>query len=62
MGKIGRPGPTSESLKTLLEEAGFVDIEVHNYKQPIGPWPKDKKLKQVGAMVSFFPSFVGVEC
>ncbi|KAI5845348.1 S-adenosyl-L-methionine-dependent methyltransferase [Tricharina praecox] len=47
---IGRPAPTVASMRANLETAGFVDIHVCAYKQPFGPWPKDKRLKHVGAM------------
>ena len=64
--KIGRPPYVDgESLKRNLEMAGFCDVQVHAYKQPFGPWPKDKRLKNIGAMgilsaetgmlISFFP-------
>jgi hypothetical protein len=29
-------------------DAGFVDVEEHILKLPVGPWPKDKRLKNVG--------------
>lgn len=32
-----------------MEAAGFVDVEEHVLKLPIGPWPKEQRLKQVGA-------------
>lgn len=32
-----------------MEEVGFVDVQQHALKLPIGPWPKDKRLKKVGA-------------
>jgi len=51
MQKLGRPAyVTGESLKENLEKAGFVDVKVLGYKQPFGPWPKEKRLKHVGAM------------
>ncbi|KAL2213557.1 S-adenosyl-L-methionine-dependent methyltransferase [Sarocladium strictum] len=31
-----------------MEAAGFVDIDEYTVKSPIGRWPKDKKLKEVG--------------
>ena len=34
--------------KTMMEAAGFQDVEVREYKLPIGPWPADKELKEVG--------------
>ena len=35
--------------KAMMEEAGFVDVQEHIYKIPTNPWPKDKRLKKVGA-------------
>jgi SAM-dependent methyltransferase len=34
--------------KQGLEEAGFVDIVVKDYKCPIGDWPRDPKQKEIG--------------
>jgi len=51
MTKIGRPPATAEVMRKLLEDAGFVNVKIHPYKQPLGPWPKDKQLKRIGAMV-----------
>ncbi|KAA8896239.1 S-adenosyl-L-methionine-dependent methyltransferase [Sphaerosporella brunnea] len=48
---MGRPPPTVELLQRRLRTAGFVDIQAFAYKQPLGPWPKDPRLKQIGAMV-----------
>jgi hypothetical protein len=31
-----------------VEEAGFVDITVKEYKVPVGDWPEDEGLKTVG--------------
>lgn len=33
----------------MMEQAGFADVEEHVVKLPIGPWPKNKQLKTVGA-------------
>jgi len=32
----------------LLEQAGFVNIKTHEAPTPIGTWPKNKRLKQIG--------------
>jgi hypothetical protein len=37
-------------MKALLQDVGFVDVEVMTAKEPLGPWPKDERLKRVGAM------------
>ena len=35
-----------------MEEAGFVDIEEARYKVPVGRWPKDPKLKEIGTCIA----------
>ncbi|KAI5809234.1 S-adenosyl-L-methionine-dependent methyltransferase [Pyronema omphalodes] len=50
MNKMERPPLTPESMKTLLEKAGFEDIHVSEAKEPVGPWPKDPRQKRIGAM------------
>ena len=35
-------------FKKQMEDAGFQNVEVREYKLPIGPWPLDPKLKEVG--------------
>ena len=43
---------SSAGLKTQAEKAGFVNVQINEYKVPIGTWPKDKKLKLLGAYQS----------
>lgn len=31
-----------------MEEAGFINVTVKEYKTPFGPWPKDKRLREAG--------------
>lgn len=31
-----------------LEEAGFIDIQSKMFKVPVGDWPKDEKMKEMG--------------
>ncbi|KXX75055.1 Phosphoethanolamine N-methyltransferase 1 [Madurella mycetomatis] len=31
-----------------METAGFVDIEEHEFKTPVGGWPKDQHMNQIG--------------
>lgn len=47
MGKVLYTGPLFEGL---LKDAGFISIHVHTYKLPLGTWPKDKKMKEVGTV------------
>ena len=37
-----------ESYKTLMAEAGFVDIDEVVHKWPLNRWPKDPELKEIG--------------
>ncbi|KAG6995671.1 hypothetical protein G7Y79_00043g079550 [Physcia stellaris] len=39
---------SGEGIKEHMENAGFQNVEVRGFKIPIGPWPADKKLKEVG--------------
>lgn len=48
--KSGRPLGTMHTMRSSIESAGFTDIHVKEYKLPIGPWAKDKHLKEVGVV------------
>ncbi|KAL9603286.1 MAG: hypothetical protein Q9219_001309 [cf. Caloplaca sp. 3 TL-2023] len=40
---------TGEKLRRQLLDAGFVDVEVKEFKIPIGQWAEEKKMKEAGA-------------
>ncbi|KAH8884102.1 S-adenosyl-L-methionine-dependent methyltransferase [Thozetella sp. PMI_491] len=48
--KMGRSMTVLEDgiQRKAIEEAGFVDIEEDNFKTPIGGWPKDPRLNEIG--------------
>lgn len=48
--QAGRLSPGPESLQTLLQDAGFTDIQLQVFKLPSNPWPKSLALKQAGAL------------
>lgn len=48
--RLNRLCPEGRVLRQLLENSGFVDVQVKTFKLPIGPWPKDPMLKQAGVM------------
>ena len=50
MNAAGRPGYTGAQLEKFLLDAGFVDVVVTSFKQPMGPWPKKKNLKMAGGL------------
>ncbi len=41
------------SWKEKMQRAGFVDVEQNIFKVPQGIWPKDKRLKELGAFEDF---------
>ncbi|KAF2766154.1 S-adenosyl-L-methionine-dependent methyltransferase [Teratosphaeria nubilosa] len=46
--RAGRSLNTQEEMKSRIEQAGFVNIQDHLFKCPIGNWPKNKVLKEAG--------------
>ena len=46
--RFGKNIMIAPQIKELIEEAGFVDVRVKQYKWPIGEWPMDRKLKDIG--------------
>jgi SAM-dependent methyltransferase len=58
--KIGRTMNPAPSMKGWVEAAGFVNINQQSFKLPIGSWPKDPRLKEIGTFMGI--NFVeGVE-
>ncbi|KAJ5266538.1 hypothetical protein N7478_009346 [Penicillium angulare] len=41
---------TINTMRDSIEKAGFVDIRERAYKWPIGPWPRDKNIKEAGLL------------
>ncbi|PGH00236.1 hypothetical protein GX51_05933 [Blastomyces parvus] len=50
--KIGINMDHAPSLKGWMEQAGFTNIEQRDMRLPIGTWPKNKRLKLIGAMMA----------
>ena len=50
LASIGRPPADLSRMHSFLENAGFVDIVDNTSMQPIGPWPKDKQMKDIGGL------------
>ncbi|CAM1511879.1 Fc.00g093920.m01.CDS01 [Cosmosporella sp. VM-42] len=42
-----------ETQNKSMAEAGFVDIQEKLYKSPIGGWPKDERLRQIGQYAQY---------
>jgi len=45
MGIEGNPGP---KLENWFKQAGFVKVQQKIVKIPLGTWPKDRTLKEIG--------------
>lgn len=45
LGRDARPGL---SIEGWMRDAGFKNVVAQAYKVPIGPWAKDKRLKDIG--------------
>ncbi|KAJ9150561.1 S-adenosyl-L-methionine-dependent methyltransferase [Coniochaeta hoffmannii] len=46
--KIGRDPCPGVSLEKWVRDAGFTEVVHQRFRFPIGPWPKDPKLKEIG--------------
>lgn len=46
--KFGKQIDIQPFLKENIEKAGFVDVVEKKYKWPIGDWPADARLKDIG--------------
>ncbi|KAH8692975.1 S-adenosyl-L-methionine-dependent methyltransferase [Talaromyces proteolyticus] len=49
--KLGRPLNYASQFAKNLEDAGFEDVRTEVVKTPIGTWPKDPKLRELGAFL-----------
>ncbi|KAK3322661.1 S-adenosyl-L-methionine-dependent methyltransferase [Apodospora peruviana] len=47
--RVGASGKEPMNWKRYLQEAGFEDVVERVYKIPTNPWPKDPRLKRIGA-------------
>ncbi|KJZ72306.1 hypothetical protein HIM_08347 [Hirsutella minnesotensis 3608] len=50
--RIGRTVNPAPSFKRWAEETGFTRVEEKRFKLPVGDWPKDPRLKEIGAFLS----------
>ena len=48
--KMGTPLEAPRSWKGIMQDVGFVGVTEVIYKMPMGPWAKDRRLKQIGAI------------
>jgi SAM-dependent methyltransferase len=48
--KIGASGHAPKEWKSKLLSKGFEDVHEHVFKIPSSPWPRDRRLKHIGAL------------
>ena len=46
--KAGKELDTTDHLQRRIEEAGFSNVQVQDYKMPLGNWPKHPVYKDAG--------------
>ncbi|KAI8680666.1 hypothetical protein NCS56_00472400 [Fusarium sp. Ph1] len=60
--KIGRKFQDNKKNKDILRDTGFVDIVETTFKWPSGPWPREKKYKELGQWTNAnMDAFQGLE-
>lgn len=47
--KFGKSFKIAEESLGLMEQAGFVNVRRETFKWPIGPWPAERRMKEIGA-------------
>jgi hypothetical protein len=47
--RFGKSFSIAEESEKLITEAGFINVTCETFKLPIGQWPKDPKMKMIGA-------------
>jgi 2-polyprenyl-3-methyl-5-hydroxy-6-metoxy-1,4-benzoquinol methylase len=48
--RLKTPVDAPLTWKSRMERAGFEDVQEHVFKVPTNPWPKDPRLKKIGAL------------
>src|SRR5271170_58595 len=46
----GRDFNISDGMKTMMEDAGFVDTVEHRLKLPLGAWSSDLRYQEIGTL------------
>lgn len=46
--RFGKSFMVVENMKQEIVDAGFVEVEEVRFKVPLGPWPSDPRLKELG--------------
>ena len=58
---LGAPLDSVESVKALMIEIGFVDVEQRIYSWPQNSWPADSRHKLIGESVKYHAFLSGID-
>jgi SAM-dependent methyltransferase len=58
--KMGKTFQILDHQKEYIDRAGLINTVEKRYKMPLGPWPKDEKLKEIGRW-HLLEAYQGVE-
>jgi Methyltransferase domain len=47
--RFGKSFGIAEDTERLFRQAGFENVVYRTFKWPIGPWPRDRRMKEIGA-------------
>ncbi|KAL2180554.1 S-adenosyl-L-methionine-dependent methyltransferase [Thermothelomyces heterothallicus CBS 202.75] len=50
--RIGRTMNPAPSMERWVRDAGFVNVRVHVFPLPVGAWPRDPRLKEIGTLLA----------
>ena len=50
--RIGRTMDPAPSMKQWAEEAGFVNLKQESFRLPVGSWPRDPRMKEIGTLLA----------
>ncbi|KAL4973076.1 S-adenosyl-L-methionine-dependent methyltransferase [Aspergillus desertorum] len=48
--RINRPVTIGKDLKRIIEETGFVNVQHEVFQLPLGTWPRERRMKEIGAL------------
>ncbi|KAL4746817.1 S-adenosyl-L-methionine-dependent methyltransferase [Aspergillus terricola var. indicus] len=48
--KINRPVTIGKDLERIVKEAGFVNVHHEVFQLPLGTWPRERRMKEIGAL------------
>ncbi|KAL2154645.1 hypothetical protein VTH82DRAFT_3321 [Thermothelomyces myriococcoides] len=50
--QVGRTMDPAPKMEGWVRDAGFINISIQAFPIPIGPWPRDRRLKEIGALMA----------